>query len=60
MVEKDGKKLLKTIKKVVKHGLRVFKDGVLLGINVYRNTYTPVYMMKKDRTRHHYVIGKSG
>lgn len=60
VVEKDGKKLLKTIKKVVKHGLRVFKDGVLLGINVYRNTYTPVYMMKKDRTRHHYVIGKSG
>lgn len=60
VVEKDGKKLLKTIKKVVKHGMRVFRDGVLLGVNVYRNTYTPVYITRKDRTRHHYVIGKSG
>ncbi len=46
---KDGKASLKT-----------YKDGVLLGVNVYRNRYTPVYMKRKDRTRHHYIIGKSG
>ncbi len=60
LVDKDGKKMIKTIIKEMKKGLRIFKDGVLLGINVYRNTYTPVYMSRKDRTRHHYVIGKSG
>lgn len=60
VIEKDGKKQLKTIIKEIKHGLRVFKDGVLLWINVYRNTYTPVYITRKDRTRHHYVIWKSG
>lgn len=60
LVEKDGKQMLKTIKKVVKNWLRVFRDGVLLGVNVYRNQYVPVYMKKKDRTRHHYIIWKSG
>ncbi len=60
VVEKDWKKY-KVIKKVEKkRALKIFKDGVLLGVNVYRNRYTPVYMKKKDRTRHHYIIGKSG
>jgi len=34
--------------------------GILLGNNLYRGTPTPVRMLKEDRTRHHYVIGKSG
>lgn len=35
-------------------------EGVLLGYNVYRGQKREVHMMRKDRTRHHYVIGKSG
>lgn len=35
-------------------------EGVLLGNNVYRGITTPVKFMGKDRTRHHYIIGKSG
>lgn len=60
LVEKDWKKKIKIIKKVKKKGLRVFKDGVLLWVNVYRNQYVPVYAKKKDRSRHHYIIWKSG
>lgn len=40
-------------------GFPVYKDGVLLGWNEYRNKKTPIYFSKKDRGRHHYVIGKS-
>ncbi len=38
----------------------LFKDGVLMWWNEYRNVKTPVYFSKKDRGRHHYIIGKSG
>lgn len=38
----------------------VYKDGVLMGWNEYRNKKTPVYFSRKDRSRHHYVIWKSG
>ncbi len=31
-----------------------------LGFNVYRGVKTPVWMKKADRTRHMYIIGKSG
>jgi len=41
-------------------GYKMSQEGVLLGINIYRNKYSPVYMMRNDRTRHHYCIGKSG
>ncbi|HMS91694.1 MAG TPA: type IV secretory system conjugative DNA transfer family protein, partial [Candidatus Absconditabacterales bacterium] len=41
-------------------GFPVFKDGVLLGWNEYRNKKVPVYFSRKDRGRHHYIIGKSG
>jgi len=34
--------------------------GILLGNNIYRGMSTPVYMLRDDRTRHHYCIGKSG
>ena len=38
----------------------VYKDGVLMWWNEYRNKKTPVYFNRKDRSRHHYVIWKSG
>lgn len=60
IVEKKWKKMVKTIKKEMKKWFRVFKDGVFLWVNVYRNTFSPVYIGRKDRTRHHYVIWKSG
>lgn len=41
-------------------GFPLYKDGVLMGWNEYRNNKTPIYFSKKDRGRHHYIIGKSG
>lgn len=41
-------------------GFPVFTDGVLMGWNEYRNNKTPIYFTRKDRGRHHYIIGKSG
>ena len=35
-------------------------DGILLGNNLYRGQRQPVFIQKKDRSRHHYVLGKSG
>ena len=35
-------------------------DGILLGINRYRAVETKIRFRGEDRTRHHYVIGKSG
>ncbi len=34
--------------------------GILLGHNSYRGVKKEIHMLPKDRTRHHYVIGKSG
>ena len=54
----------KTPKRVVQHrqlaGFPLYKDAALLGWNEYRNRKTPIYFSKKDRGRHHYIIGKSG
>ncbi|MCD5383072.1 type IV secretory system conjugative DNA transfer family protein [Candidatus Gracilibacteria bacterium] len=36
------------------------KSGTLLGYNHYRGIKTPVYISTKDRSRHFYIIGKSG
>ncbi|MDD4151099.1 MAG: type IV secretory system conjugative DNA transfer family protein, partial [Candidatus Gracilibacteria bacterium] len=41
-------------------GFPTFKDGSLMGRNEYRNKKIPIYFMRKDRGRHHYIIGKSG
>jgi hypothetical protein len=41
-------------------GFPLYKDGVLMGWNEYRSKKTPVYFNRKDRGRHHYIIGKSG
>ena len=35
-------------------------EGILLGNNKYRGVETPIKFIGKDRTRHHYIIGKSG
>jgi hypothetical protein len=36
------------------------KEGLLLGRNRYRAKVSDVHMLRGDRTRHQYVIGKSG
>jgi hypothetical protein len=59
-IEKEWKNYIKTYKEVKKTGLKVFKDWILLWINAYRNKYTPIYMKRDERTRHHYIIWKSG
>lgn len=40
-------------------GFPIFKDGILMWWNEYRNNKLPIYFMRKDRWRHHYIIGKS-
>jgi len=35
-------------------------EGILLGYNTYRGISTPVYISQYDRSRHMYVLGKSG
>ena len=49
-----------TITYVKKTGIKCYKDAVLLWVSVYKNQYKPVYIKRNDRTRHHYIIGKSG
>jgi len=60
IIEKDGKKYIK--KMVQKKWLwyKLFNDAILLGTNIYRNTFSPVYMKRDDRMRHYYCVGKSG
>jgi len=35
-------------------------EGIVLGINRHRGEETQIRFLPKDRTRHHYIIGKSG
>lgn len=35
-------------------------EGIFLGYNVYRGAKREVHMKRKDRTRHHYIIGQTG
>ena len=35
-------------------------EGVLMGMNRYRNVETPIYFNKEDRVRHFYTIGQTG
>ncbi len=37
----------------------LFKDGIIMWWNEYRNIKTPIYFTRKDRWRHHYIIWKS-
>ena len=60
IINLDGTKSVTITEQKKRFGLKTFKDGSLIGVNVYRNKFTPVYIKRKDRSRHHYVIGKSG
>jgi hypothetical protein len=60
IVDKEGKKYVKTSQKKDVYGYKMNKWWVLLGVNIYRNKFTPVYMKREDRMRHHYLIWKSG
>ncbi len=60
VIEKDGKKYIKESKEKEVRWYKMNRWGVLLGVNIYRNKYSPVYMHREDRMRHHYLIGKSG
>lgn len=46
--------------KVVPAPVDLPTKGILLGYNVYRGQKKEVRMLSNDRTRHHYIIGKSG
>ncbi len=46
--------------KVVPAPVNLPTEGILLGYNVFRGQKREVRMMRNDRTRHHYIIGKSG
>lgn len=59
VVNSEGK-WIKEIEEKHRTWLKVYKDATLLWVNPYRNNFTPVYMKKKDRSRHHYIIWKSG
>lgn len=60
IIEKDGKKVVKSIVQKKWLGYKLYNDAILLGVNIYRNTLSPVYMKRDDRMRHYYCIGKSG
>lgn len=59
-VDEHGNKMAKVHVEKKTKWYKLFSDGILLGVNIYRNNLSPVYMKKNDRTRHHYMIGKSG
>ena len=60
IVEKDGEQFVKFTHENVVRWYKTYKWWVLLWVNIYRNVYSPVYIKRDDRTRHHYCIWKSG
>ena len=58
--EKDGKLYLAIKKEKEIKWYKTYKWWVLLWVNIYRNIFSPVYIKRDDRTRHHYCIWKSG
>ncbi len=60
IVINDKGKWVKNIEEKHRTGLKTYKDASLIWVNPYRNDFTPVYIRKKDRSRHHYIIWKSG
>lgn len=63
IIENWEEKIVPEYKIVKKHRylwwFPVYRDGVLLWWNEYRNKKTPIYFSRKDRWRHHYIIWKS-
>lgn len=60
IIEKDDKRYVKLVTEKEVYGYKINRDGILLGVNVHRNKFTPIYMKREDRMRHHYIIWKSG
>ena len=60
VVEENGEKFVKIIHEKTVRWYKTYKWWVLLWVNIYRNVYSPVYIKRDDRTRHHYCIWKSG
>ena len=60
IIEKDGEQFVKIIHEKTVRWYKTYKWWVLLGVNIYRNVFSPVYIKRDDRTRHQYCIGKSG
>jgi len=60
IMEKDGNLFIEIPKEKTIRWYKTYKWGVLLWVNIYRNVYSPVYIKRDDRTRHHYCIWKSG
>ncbi len=60
IIEKDWEIFLNVKKEKIIKWYKTFKWWVLLWVNIYRNVYSPVYIKRDDRTRHHYAIWKSG
>lgn len=56
----NGKKFVQSSVQKKWFWYKLYKDAILLGTNIYRNTLSPVYMKRDDRMRHYYCIGKSG
>ncbi|PIS32201.1 hypothetical protein COT40_01280 [Candidatus Peregrinibacteria bacterium CG08_land_8_20_14_0_20_41_10] len=46
--------------KVLPAPMNMPKEGLMLGYNVHRGVKKEVYMLQKDRFRHHYIIGQTG
>lgn len=59
IIEKNWDKFVKEQKQKEVYWYKVFKEWILLWVNIYRNKYSPVYIKREDRTRHHYCIWKS-
>jgi len=56
----NGKKFVKITQEKKWYWYKLYKDGILLWVNIYRNTFSPIYIKREDRTRHYYCIWKSG
>ena len=46
--------------KVLPAPLNMPTEGIILGHNIYRGEKKEIRFLKEDRSRHHYIIGKSG
>lgn len=46
--------------KVLPAPINVPTEGIIIGHNIYRGTKKEIHFKRADRSRHHYIIGKSG
>ncbi|MBD3360868.1 type IV secretion system DNA-binding domain-containing protein, partial [Candidatus Peregrinibacteria bacterium] len=46
--------------KVLPAPVNLPSEGILIGNNIYRGTKKEVRFQRSDRSRHHYILGKSG